>query len=163
MQDGSYAALNAQLGCLVLSRITIKYSTFFECSLCKLALKDYKLPPCLPMNHFMQFALCRYFRQRKPENSCSIYNVNVPSYQKSDVIKLKCAAYPSLSALNNEANRKIYPYNLISRPKGSHINNEKQKWPSCFLFHVVLLWLFCPVAFNGEHLPNTLSLQEWAC
>ena len=42
-----------------------------------------------------------------------MYNVNVLSYQKSDVIKLKCAAYPSPSAPNNEANRKIYPYNLI--------------------------------------------------
>ena len=130
-----YTVLNAQLGCLVLNRITLKYSTFFGCPLCNLALKGYKLPPCLPKSPFIQFALCRYFRQGKPENEYFIYNV--PSYQKSDVIKLKCAPYPSRSRPNSEANRKLYPYNLISCPKGSHVNNEEQQWPPCFLLHVV--------------------------
>ena len=85
---------------------------------------------------------------------------NAPSYQKSDAIMLKCAAYPSWPPSKNEDNRKLYPYNWTSGTKAVSPIREKENGTALSLH--VFPQPFCLAAFNGEPPPNTsFRLQEW--
>lgn len=76
---------------------------------------------------------------------------NAAPCPKSDLKKLKCAAYPSSFPSDTKNHGKLPPYKSISSIKGSHASNEKPNGAPLSL-HVFYRDPFCPVAFNGEHL-----------
>lgn len=51
---------------------------------------------------------------------------DAPSCPKSDLMKLKRAAYPSSFPSDYKDNGKLPPYELASSTKGTHARNEKQ-------------------------------------